>query len=277
VKRAINQWGLPADMAVRTAIETCARLGYEGLELNLGEEGELGLDTSSSKLQEITSWARDAGVALHSVCSGLGWRYPVSSRDRTTRAKGMAVARKQLEIATAFGADAILLVPGVVTGEDPYEEVHERALVALKELAEEAARAQVHIGVENVGNNMLLSPLEMRQFIDSVGSPWVGAYYDVGNTIYMHQGWPEQWIRILGQRIRKIHLKDHNTAAPTVDVPLLAGDAINWPEVMAALREVGYDGFLTAEFVPYRHYPLKLAQDALASLSILVSGSRGQQ
>ena len=276
MKKALNKWCLPSHMSIREAIDLCARIGYDGLELNVADEGELTLETSQERLQEISAWAQEAGLALHSVSTGMHWRYPLTSADPDLRAKGMAVARKQLEAAKVFGADTILLVVGLVTEEDAYDLVWERGLGAVRELAEEAAQLEIHLGVENVGNNFLLSPLEMRDFIDAADSPWVGAYYDVGNTVGLRQGWPQQWIRILGKRILKVHVKDHRSVGPgvtggVVGVPLLAGDTINWPEVISALREVGYNGYLTVEISPYKYYPTKLAHDAAKSLDILIS------
>ena len=280
MKKALSKWCLPSDMSIRHAVDLCVRIGYDGLELAVAEEGELTLETSQERLQEISSWAQETGLELHSVATLMHWRYPLTSADPDLRAKGMAVARKQLEAAKAFGADTILLVLGLVTEKDPYDVVWERGLASVRELAEDAARLEVHIGVENVGNNFLLSPLEMRDFIDAVGSPWVGVYYDVGNTVGLRQGWPQQWIRILGKRILKVHVKDHRSAGPgvlasIVGVPLLAGDTINWPEVIKALREVGYDGYLTVEISPYKYYPTKLARDAAESLDILISAQPG--
>ena len=184
----------------------------------------------------------------------------------------MSVVRKELEVAKEFGADTVLVVVGKLSEGDIYDAVWERGLSALQELAEDAARLEVRIGVENVGNQFLLGPLEMRDFIDAVGSPWVGAYYDVGNTILLRQGWPQQWIRVLGGRILKVHVKDYVRVGKrwAVSTPLLAGDTINWPEVMAALQEVGYDDYLTMEMPPYKYCPTKLAHDAADSLDTLM-------
>src|SRR5659263_668632 len=87
------------------------------------------------------------------------------------------------------------------------------------------------IGLENVWNKFLLSPIEMRDFIDKIDSSYVGAYLDVGNVI--NTGYPEQWIRILGKRIKKVHFKDFRKSVGTLSgfVDLLAGD-VDYPEVM---------------------------------------------
>ena len=76
--------------------------------------------------------------------------------------------------------------------------------------AEHAEKVKVSIGLENVWNKFLLSPLEMRNIIDEIGSDYVGAYFDVGNIMYV--GYPQHWIEILGKRIRKIHFCDYRVS-----------------------------------------------------------------
>jgi hexulose-6-phosphate isomerase len=113
----------------------------------------------------------------------------------------------------------------------------------MKEIAAYAAEKKVYVGVENVGNKFLLSPLETRDFIDKADCEYVGAYFDCGNIL--GTGYPDHWIRILGNRIKKIHVKDQKITEPGL-CDLLTGD-VDYPAVMKALREVGYDGFITAE------------------------------
>jgi len=115
-------------------------------------------------------------------------------------------------------------------------------------LAEELG---VKIAIENVWNHFLLSPLEAARYVDEFNSPWVGWHFDVGNVIAY--GWPEQWIRTLGKRIQKLHIKEFSREKANkeglwkgFDVPFLKGDN-NWPAVMKALDEIGYDGWGIAE------------------------------
>ena len=107
----------------------------------------------------------------------------------------------------------------------------------------------MHIGIENVWNKFLLSPLEMRDFIDKIGSDYVGSYFDVGNVVY--SGYPEQWIHILGKRIRKVHFKDYrcNPGGLNCFVDLLSGD-VNWRAVRQAFADIGYDGWAAGEMIP---------------------------
>lgn len=153
------------------------------------------------------------------------------------------------------------MIPGCVCADfiDPnrivdYETAYNRSLEAFLELKEDAEKAEIHIGLENVWNKFLLSPLEMRDFIDKINSPFVGSYLDVGNTVA--NGYPEHWVKILGNRIKKVHFKDYRREAGGLCgfVDLLAGD-VNYPAVTEALASVGYDDWVTAEMIPnYKYY-----------------------
>jgi hexulose-6-phosphate isomerase len=174
-------------------------------------------------------------------------------------------------------ADTILVVPGAVgvdfipgAGVTEYDVAYENALEALSGLAESAKAANVSIGVENVWNKFLLSPLEMRTFLDSIGSEWVGAYLDIGNTLL--NGYPEHWIKILNRRIKKVHFKDfrRNGAGLSAFVDLLAGD-VDYPAVTAKLREIGYSDYVIAEMIPpYRHFPEQIVYNTSLSMDAIL-------
>ena len=261
MKKAISGWCFPGK-SVNESMAEAKAAGFDGIELTLEESGETGLDSTPAKWAEIRAYADEIGLSIHSVATGLLWSYPLTSDDEEVREKGIKVVEKQLDMAETFGADAILIIPGAVDARFipnfkpvPYDTAYERAFAAVMRLKEKAEAKKVHIGVENVWNMFLMSPLEMREFIDKIGSPYVGVYFDVGNVVAT--GFPEDWIRILGKRIRKVHFKDYRISVGGLDgfVDLLSGD-VNWPAVMDAFREVGYDGWVTAEMIPpYTHHP----------------------
>lgn len=249
----VNQWALPG-VPVREAAATAARAGFEALEINLDEEGEVSLSTTGSAASQLRAAVEAEGLRIPSLSTGLYWRYPPTSPDPAVRAKARDIAVRQLELAAALGAGAVLIVPGVVgraRGEPSvrYDVVYERAREFIASLAPTAEGAGVDIGVENVWNKLLLSPLEMRDFVDGIGSPRVGVYFDVGNILLY--GYPEHWIEILAGRVRRVHLKDFRTSVGTLDgfCDIGAGD-VDWEAVGAALGAVGYDGPLTAEVSP---------------------------
>ena len=260
MKKGINIWSFPGG-TIKESLTLAKDAGFEGVELALNAEGELSMQSSEREIGEIKRLADDMGLSLYSLSSGLCWDYRLSDDDPTMRQKAKDMIKKQLETAKILGADTILVVPGVVNVEFShpekkvaYDVVYERALEGIGELKATAEALEVNIGLENVWNKFLLSPMEMRDFIDKIDSPFVGSYLDIGNTLYC--GYPEDWVRILGDRIKKIHFKDYRMAAGGLHgfVDLLAGD-VDYPEVVRALGEIGYDGWVSAEMIPnYKHH-----------------------
>ena len=156
----------------------------------------------------------------------------------------------------------------------PYADAYDRALDFVRRLAPVAEAAGVTICVENVWNKFLLSPLEMRAFIDAASSRAVAAYFDAGNALLT--GYPEHWIAALGPRIRRVHFKDFRRAVGTVDgfCDLLSGD-VDWPAVMRALRAIRYDGWVAAEMIPpvpfYKHCPEVLIHNTSRALDAILA------
>lgn len=252
MKMSINQWSFPANLTIREQMEMAKKNGYEGYEPAIGTEGELSLQSTDQEVMAIAEQAKEIGIELASLASGLTWGCSPTANCEKTRAEARAQLKRQLECAKLLGVDGILHVPGTVGygfwGGEPveYDACWDRAMENLHAVKGYAEELGVKIGIENVWNNFLMSPLEMRTFIDAVDSPFVGAYLDVGNVI--KYGQPETWVRLLGKRIVKVHMKDYRRSVGTLDgfVDLLAGD-VNFPAVIAELKNVGYDGFLTAE------------------------------
>lgn len=261
MKKGISIWSF-AETDLKKCFEIAKDAGFDGIELGLDETGPVSLESTKEDILKVKEMAKEVGLELYSVASGLYWTYNYTSENEEIRNKAKEITKKQLQVAAWLGCDTILVVPGAVNvsfqpgGEIvEYDVAYERALEALKELAPVAEELKVSIGVENVWNDFLLSPLEMRDFIDKVNSPYVGSYFDVGNVVYA--GFPEQWIKILGKRIKKVHFKDYRRSVGSLDgfVDLLAGD-VDYIAVKNALDSIGYDGWTTAEMIPpYNLYP----------------------
>ena len=254
MKIGINRWTMPPDWSLAECFAAAKRAGFDSIEINIAEEGELALTSTEAEIRGIRDSAREAGVTLSSLSSGLGWKYPLTANDPDQRRRGREVLRAALQAARWLGVDAVLCVPGVVSTEVRYDVAYERAQTALRELAPEAEAQGVFIGVENVWNKFLLSPLEMARFVDEIASPSVGVYFDVGNVLVY--GYPQHWIGILGPRIKKVHVKDFQTEVGNIRAFAnpLQGD-VPWASVRAALNGIGYDGFVTAEVSGYPAAP----------------------
>lgn len=260
MKKGINIWSFPQG-TIKENLTLAKNAGFEGVELALNGTGELSMESTESEIKEVKKIADDLGLSLYSLSCGLCWDYRLSDDDENLREKAKDMIKKQLDTAKILGADTVLVIPGVVNVEFSFPEkkvaydvVYERAVKGINELKAYAESLKVSMGLENVWNKFLLSPMEMRDFIDKIGSEYVGSYLDIGNTLYC--SYPEDWVRILGKRIKKVHFKDYRLQAGGLHgfVDLLAGD-VDYPEVVKALNEVGYDGWVSAEMIPnYKHH-----------------------
>ena len=196
--------------------------------------------------------ARDAtGLIIPSVCDSMHWKLSLSSPDPKVREDGVEALKVALEDAKTYGADTVLLVPGRVNETISYDECWDRSVEGIKKAIPFAEKMGVKIAVENVWNSFLLSPMETARYIDQFESPYVGSYFDIGNVLTF--GWPEQWIKILGKRIAKIHIKEYSRKIADTqgksagfNVRLREGDN-NWSAVMKALDETGYQGWANVE------------------------------
>lgn len=276
MKKSISFWSFVGKSALE-AMQIAKDAGFDGIELALDAEGPLNPNTTEAELEALKDAAAKIGIELPSVASGLYWSYSFTSDDAEERQKAHDIAVKEMQCAKALGADTVLVVPGSVSVEFvperpvvAYDVAYERALEEMKKLAPIAEELNINIGVENVWNRMLLSPLEMRAFIDEIGSEYVGAYFDVGNVVF--SGYPEHWIRILGNRIKKVHFKDFRRIPGGLNsfVDLLAGD-VDWQAVRQAFGDIGYDGWVTGEMIPpYAQASDQIIYNTSASMSRII-------
>jgi hexulose-6-phosphate isomerase len=234
LRKALQFGMLPKDLSDADKFKLAKECGYEGIEG--GPIGNLKAAAEFGKL------ARDAGVPIHSIVFG-GWHAPFSDPNPDVIEKGLAEMETALRSAKALGAGAVLLVPAIVNENVSYGDAYKRSQEHIRKLLPLAKELGVIIAVENVWNKFLLSPLEFARYVDEFESPWLRAYFDVGNVILF--GYSQDWIRTLGKRIVKIHLKDFKREGYEWK-NLLDGD-VNWLEVRRALEEIQYDGFLTPE------------------------------
>ena len=236
--------------------------GYDGAEPVMSENGYLNPDTTIAQIKEIKNLADSHGLEIPSVGVWALWENNLVSNDTGIAKRALDIVKKQIEAAHLLGADTILVVPGYVGcdfASKPervrYDLAYDRCCTALQTLAREAEKAKVNIGIENVWNRFLLSPLEMKRLLGEVGSPNVGVYFDVGNIMYI--GYPGDWIEILGDHIKKIHLSDYRTSQAGMGafVDLFAGD-VDFKETARALHKIGYDDYVILEMLPnYKQFP----------------------
>jgi L-ribulose-5-phosphate 3-epimerase len=245
MKKGLTQICLGRQSLIRDGLQLCREIGYHGLEILLTETGELTMAAGPAEYAALRTMSEEAGVQLTSIC-GTG---SLTDDDPALVSRSKAEIRKMLEAAGALGIDTVLVTGGRVNEKVAYDVAYDRLLRALQELRPDAERHGVHIALENIWNRLLLSPLEFRQFLDTIGSPYVGCYFDTGNILLY--GYPEQWIRILGTRIKKIHFKDFSFRSAgltgTYEWTQLMQGQVNWPAVMREIRAIGYDDYVITE------------------------------
>ncbi len=240
----------PQEMSYAECFRQAKNAGFEGVEIQLGRE--ITLDSTPEQAKQIGEAARQAGVAVASMWVSRAFdQNPLNSPDPAVRARGVDSLKKAIQLAPHVGCGALLLVPGRLGSGAKfnvgYQDTWERFTIELKKAVPDAERAKVILTPENVWNKFLVSPLEMRAFVDQFNSPWLQAHFDIGNV--MQFGYPQDWILTLGHRIKRIHVKDYKLSARAEQgrfVDLLEGD-VDWKGVMAALVKVGYRGFLSPE------------------------------
>jgi hexulose-6-phosphate isomerase len=234
LRKSLQYTMLPKTLSDPEKFALAKRCGFEGVEARPIP------DLAAAK--ELGEQARQAGTPIHSVTYG-GWGAPLSDPRPDVVAKGTAGVETALRSAQAMGADVVLLVPAVVTETVGYRQAYENSQKNIRTLLPLAAELRVTTAVENVWNKFLLSPLEFARYVDEFDNRWLKAYFDIGNVILF--GYSQDWIRTLGSRIVRIHLKDFKRQGYKW-TNLLEGD-VNWPQVRKALSEIGYQGYLTTE------------------------------
>ncbi len=230
--------------SVREKFQIARDAGFDGVELDC---------PSALDLDEVLAACSATGVAVPGVVDSVHWRDTLGDADAAVRAKGLAALEAALRDCKEVGGTTVLLVPAVVGPGIPYDAAWERSMAEVRKALPLAQELSVRIAFENVWNGFLLSPLEAARYVDAFQSPWVGWYLDVGNLVNF--GWPEQWARILGRRILKLDVKafsrkkrDEEGLWKGFQTEIGAeDDDCGWPAVMAALDEIGYRGWASAE------------------------------
>jgi L-ribulose-5-phosphate 3-epimerase len=243
IKKAVLLSMLPRALSIADRFALAHECGFE--------EIECGTSPDKSQAEEILAASKQSGVRIHSVMNSDHWTYPLSSSDPAVVAKCIAGMETSLRNARLWGADTVLLVPAVVNPQTSYHDAWERSQKEIRKMIPLAAELKVVIAVEEVWNKFLLSPLEFARYVDDFSSPWVKAYFDVGNVVLY--GYPQDWIRTLGSRIVKLHLKDFTfrrdpaTKKPVADWVNLRDGDIDWKAIHSALASIGYRGSATVE------------------------------
>lgn len=250
-----------ADVSMSEFIKQSAAAGYEVVELCMRREGDLTPETSNDDLQSIAAQIRVAGMEpvsmTHSQCTGNLLESGDSQRtaiDETCRG---------LEAAATMGIGCTLHTLGQLSPDLYYDDAYKNGVASLRKIAKTAEAVNVKLAVEFIWNGFLFSPLEMRRFLDEVGSDHIGFYFDPGNMAVMQ--YPHHWVRIVGPHIKMVHLKDWKGSALDGGwTPLLEGN-VDYAAINRELRALGYDGPMISE-VSSSDAPLDITSQAIRKI-----------
>lgn len=240
IKKALKYGmiGVPGSMTEK--FQAAKEIGFVGIELD---------SPNNYKLEEVLAAKEASGLDIHGVVDSVHWKQTLSDPDPKVQERGRDGLIQALRDSKAYGGTTALLVPGVVNAKITFKECWDRSIANIRQVLPICEETGIKIAIENVWNNFLTNPKDFARYIDEIDSPWVGAYFDIGNTARYSP--PEKWIPILGKkRIFKLDVKAFDTRRKPMwngfKVKLGDGD-IDWGAVRAELAKIDFAGYGTAE------------------------------
>jgi hexulose-6-phosphate isomerase len=278
MKKSINLWAFPypGRMTLRECLQLAKNAGFDGIELNYDLDNDLSPKSTPKQYRAIRKMAEEIGIAISGLCSFLYWPYSLTDNDPARRARSLELARLMIEAAHALGAENLLTIAGSTyipwlpdREPVPIDVCDRRAHEAIGQLLPLAEKRGVYLNIENICfNGYLITPGEMNAFVDGFGSQHLRVHFDTGNVMLFQ--FPEHWIPILGRRIKNVHFKEFSkkgTDHTLESFRTLLDGTTNWPAVMNAFDQAGYNGFVTFEyFHPFLHYPEALIEQSSDAL-----------
>ena len=242
MKKSLKYGMVQVDGSVEDKFRLLKEIGYDGVEL----DSPSGLDED-----EVLRARDETGLLIPGVVDSVHWQKTLSDPDPNVRGEGRRGLETAINQCARYGGTTVLLVPAVVNKNVTYDQAYERSQDEIRKVLPLCDETGIKIAIENVWNNFLLSPMEAARYVDEFENPNIGWYFDVGNIV--NYGYPEQWVRILGPRLFKLDIKEFSRQKRNDEglwkgfqVKLLEGDC-DWPAVMQAIDDIGYNGWGSAE------------------------------
>jgi L-ribulose-5-phosphate 3-epimerase len=244
MKKAVMWDMIGVGKTVLEKFEAMKAAGFDGVEMN---------SPSNISIDEVKAACEKTGIVIEGVVDSVHWQETLSHNNPEMRAAGLKGLQTALRDCKAMGGTSVLLVPGVVDKSVRYDDCWKRSQEEIRKAIPLARELGVKIAIENVWNHFIMSPLEAARYVDEFEAPdAVGWHFDIGNVIVY--GWPEQWVRVLGKRIVKLHIKEFSRARANneglwkgFDVQLTEGPDNDWPAIVKALDDIGYNTWACAE------------------------------
>ena len=249
LKVAMHNWMRPEP--IETTIARLARSGYEGIEIS-GEPAIYDAGHVRSLLDEhgLECWG--------AVTLMVGGR-DLLHEDNYVRIGSIQYVKDTLDLIAALGGKILTVVPSTVGKVVPMaspEEEWEWAVEGLKECQEHAEKVGVRIGLEplNRFETYFLNRADQAVALAKDVGGNCGVTLDLFHMNIEEADWP-QALRDSADHLVDVHVADNNRMPP-------GQGALDWDLLVRTLREIGYDDYLTVEFVvPVDRTPLSTRQE----------------
>src|SRR5258708_14164466 len=160
----------PNNPSLVKMLDPIKKAGFEGIQLGVTDlVGELSPRTSDADVAKLAKNCRDAGIEPHSIYGGITF----FREDETERKKGLHQANRVLDLAAGLGAKTILTHPCQLSPSIPYDDFWKFAVEGVNALKRQAESTDIRLGLENLWNRFLMSPLEFQRILADVNSPQV--------------------------------------------------------------------------------------------------------
>jgi sugar phosphate isomerase/epimerase len=249
--------------------------GYDGVEILADVPHAYPARLEADDVSTIRDEIERLGIAVSNVnanCSFGYWKdappepyfepslISPNARHREDRTKLIFSA---LQFAHDVGAANVSITSGRMLGGMPPERAAKQFAESILPVLEEAERLKINVGIECEPGLFLEYVAELREWIDRLGHPRLGANLDVGHSQVIGESIPDV-IRLLGARIWNLHVEDIPGRKHYHMIP--GEGSLDWPALRRALDEVRYDRFLTVELYTHTQDPQLAAEKSITFL-----------
>ncbi len=244
----MGQFLLAKQISFKGKIQKAVKFGTKPNEKQMEKLKDLGFDGIEGsgpgmQIEPMKKACAKYGLPMHGVVYNKHWKVRLSDPNPEVREKSRIGLAQAMREAKGVGGTSVLLVPGRVKGDqETHQHVWDRSIEQIRKLIPLASELKIHILIETVWNGFCYKPEQFRDYIDAINSPWVKAYYDIGNM--QKFGPSHKWIRILGNRTLKLDVKDWGSKNGFC--PLGQGD-VDWKKVRNELEKIEFAGWATRE------------------------------
>jgi len=245
------------------SLDTAAAMGAQGVQLYAVYGDHNFLEMSKDEILKIKAHCDSLGLVVSSICADLGGHGFASAADNPER---IAKTKKIIDIAGLLGTSVLTTHIGVVPS-NPANPTYKIMADALREVGDYAASKGVTLAIETGPE----TAERLARFIEVVNSKGIGVNLDPANLAMVSCDDPVAAVHTLAKYIVHTHAKDGHNFRPCDteelyaafanggyekmveeggeifrEMPLGQGD-VKWDAYLAALKAIGYDGFLTIE------------------------------